>query len=116
MNFCPNCGGRLKAVSAAIGRMIDDFRKKLAERPQDADAHYNLALAYLTTAEINLAERELLQVIELEPDFPDARVRLAELYLRRGNCGEARAQLARVLAGEPDNSAAAGLLAQCPER
>jgi Tfp pilus assembly protein PilF len=112
MNFCPACGARLKVkeISPAVSRMIEDYRKRLSTKPEDADAHYNLALAYLEAEEAQLAEAELRRVIELEPEFADARVRLAIIYLRRGEKEAARSELEKALQAEPENAAVKRLL------
>jgi len=110
MNFCPVCGARLKAASAAVSRMIEDYRKRISTSPEDADAHYNLALAYLEAKEDGLAEVELRRVIELEPGFADAHLRLASIYLGRGEREKARKELQKALVAEPNNPAAREML------
>ena len=47
-NFCANCGEPLWAApDPAMEGMIRDARRTLSSNPDDAGAHYNLALAYL---------------------------------------------------------------------
>jgi len=113
MNFCPTCGTRLRAISGAVGKIIEDYRRQLSDNPQDANAHYNLALAYLQAGEEHSAEAELRRVLELEPGFADAHVRLAGLYLRRGEKEKARSQLQQALEAEPDNLSARRLWERC---
>lgn len=110
MNYCPHCGHRLKAAVTAIEQMIEDYRKRLSTKPEDADAHYNLALAYLAIGDRAPAEGELLQVIELEPDFAEARLRLAEVYLLLGAKEKAKTHLTQALALDPALKEASDLL------
>ena len=110
MNFCGVCGYRLRAASNAVVDMIEDYRRKLAIRPNDPNAHYNLALAYLMAKEQRLAELELLRVTELEPNFADPHLRLADLYLHRGERGKAREQFQQALEKDPDNPVAKRML------
>jgi Tfp pilus assembly protein PilF len=116
MNFCPICGAKLKAASGAVGKMIEDYRKRLADKPEDADAHYNLALAYLQAHDEELAEVELRRVFELEPSFADAHVRLAGIYLRQGKTEPAESQLRKALEVEADHAEAKRLLEQLKSR
>lgn len=110
MNFCPNCGHRLKAVTA-IGQMIEDYRKRLTDKPEDPDTHYNLALAYLAAGDRKPAEGELRRVIELEPEFAEAWLRLAEVYILLGEKDKAKSHLAQALVLDPDLKGARKLLA-----
>ncbi len=110
MNFCSACGARLMVISPAVSRMIEDYRSRLANSPKDANAHYNLALAYLEAKDERLAEEELRRVIELEPEFADAYVRLARLYLGQGKQDAAKSELERALKVAPDDPTAKRLM------
>ncbi len=107
-NFCANCGASLR--TPAMEAMIDDARRALKKNPGDADAHYNLALAYKMTGPEELALREFLAVAELQPDFADAHLEAAALHVRLGQTDEAIAAARRALAAEPQNRAAQRLL------
>jgi tetratricopeptide (TPR) repeat protein len=107
-NFCANCGSSLR--TPAMEAIVDDARRALKKNPGDADAHYNLALAYKMTGPEELALREFVAVTELQPDFADAHVEAAALYAKLGQTEQAVAAAQRALAAEPENRAARRLL------
>jgi tetratricopeptide (TPR) repeat protein len=105
-NFCSQCGARLGAGTAVIDRMIEDFRRRLEDKPDDADARYNLGLAYRVKGQDELAIGELEQAREQSPDVADIEAELAEAYLRVGRTDEARRAAERALALEPGHERA----------
>jgi tetratricopeptide (TPR) repeat protein len=107
-NFCPNCGASLRAP--AMEAMIDDARRALKKNPADADAHYNLALAYKMTGPEELALQEFAVVAELQPDFADPHYEMAVLHAKAGRTEAAVAALRRALELEPTHLQAKRLL------
>ncbi len=110
--FCPKCGAR-QAVGIqleTVDRLIEDFRRRLDERPDDADARFNLALAYKHKGLDELALAELERLREQAPGLADLEYELAALHARRGAIAEARQAAQRALAIEPDHRAARSLL------
>lgn len=105
MNFCPACGAKLQAIPGVVGTMIEDYRKRLADTPNDADAHYNLALAYLKVKDEAAAEVHLRRVTELEPEFADAYAALGRILLHRGDMKGAIDELAKALQVEKNSPA-----------
>lgn len=110
-NFCPVCGARVKAIMGAVSRLIEDYQRVLRDSPDNADAHYNLALAYMQAEDYVAAEKELLEVLRLEPQFADALVRLGRICIGRGEAEKAREYLLKALAIDPDEETAVRLLA-----
>jgi len=107
-NFCPNCGASLRAP--AMEAMIDDARRALRKNPADAEAHYNLALAYRMTGPEELALKEFAVVAELQPDFADPHYEIAALHAKAGRLEEAMAAAQRALALDPAHREAKRLL------
>jgi tetratricopeptide (TPR) repeat protein len=107
-NFCANCGASLRAP--AMEAMIEDARRALRQNPADADAHYNLALAYRMTGPEELALREFAVVAELQPDFADPHYEIAALHARAGRREQAVAAVQRALQVEPGHRQAKKLL------
>jgi tetratricopeptide (TPR) repeat protein len=105
-NFCSRCGSRLGPATAAIDRMIDDFRRRLEEHPDDADARLNLALAYKVKGQDELAIVELEEARERSPEIAEIEVELAEAYRRVGRLEEARRAAQRALALAPEDDRA----------
>ena len=110
-NFCSNCGEPLwKPAEPAMEGMIRDARRALSSNPDDAGAHYNLALAYKLTGADPLALREFQIVATLQPDFADAHYEAAALLAKQGRREEARVALGRALEAEPGHAEARRLL------
>jgi tetratricopeptide (TPR) repeat protein len=71
--FCKHCGQRLggpprQSRSATVDDMEREYRQWLAEKPQDADAHYNVGLANLYSGNYAEAAEAFTVVIELLPE------------------------------------------------
>jgi tetratricopeptide (TPR) repeat protein len=92
--------------------MIEDARRALRRNPADADAHYNLALAYRMTGPEELALKEFAVVAELQPDFADPHYEIAALHAKAGRTEEALAALRRALQVDPEHREAKRLLEQ----
>jgi tetratricopeptide (TPR) repeat protein len=78
--------------------MIDDFRRRLEDYPDDADARYNLGLAYRVKGQDELAVVELEQASRQSPDVADIEAELAEAYQKLGRTEDARRAAERALA------------------
>jgi len=110
--FCAKCGARQAAGAAfeTIDRMIEDYRRKLDHKPDDADARFNLALAYKHKRLDQLAIVELERLRGQTADFADLEYELGALYLRQGRAADALAAAQRALAIDPEHRAARRLL------
>ena len=106
-NFCSRCGASLlPSEETSIDRMIDDYRRTLEKKPDDADTHYNLALAYRLQGRDDLALIELERVTELAPDFADAYYQMGLIYLRQERFPESCQAATKALEYEPDHAGA----------
>ena len=87
--FCRMCGAPLLADSA-LSRLAAEYQRKLADKPNDPDLRYNLAIAYRKLGLLARARDELYKVIGLSPDFPDAYFDLVEVLCDLGDIEGAR--------------------------
>jgi tetratricopeptide (TPR) repeat protein len=110
--FCHKCGARQAAGAAfeTIDRMIEDYRRKLDQKPDDADARFNLGLAYKQKGLDALAIPELERLRSEGVEFADLECELGALYLRQGRAGDALAAAQRALVMDPEHHAAKRLL------
>jgi cytochrome c-type biogenesis protein CcmH/NrfG len=102
-------GGYASALSAT-GRFADAerlLRRRLEAAPEDARAHFQLALALLgsnaTPERQRQAENELREALRLEPQATGVAGRLGRLLTERGRCAEAIPLLERALKADPYN-------------
>lgn len=75
-----------------------------------ADAHYELAKAYLQLGQISPAYVELTRTVDLQPANDSARIDLAGLLLGAGKTEDAKIQAATVLLAHPNNPDAHALM------
>jgi len=115
--FCLKCGARQVAGETfeTIDRMIEDYRKRLDQKPDDADARFNLALAYKTKRLDDLAIHELERLRTQVSDFADLEYELGALYLRQGSRDQALNAAQRALAIDPEHHPAKHLLERINE-
>ncbi|UCH35662.1 MAG: zinc-ribbon domain-containing protein [Armatimonadota bacterium] len=115
--FCPKCGTRQAAGAAleTIDQMIEDYRRRLNTKPDDADARFQLALAYKHKKLDDLAIAELEQLRQQGVEFADLECELAALYLRQGRRDDAAEAVRRALALEADHRAAKQLIQRIGE-
>jgi Tfp pilus assembly protein PilF len=74
--------GLAYAEKGAFAEAIPHFERAIEARPENAEAHYNLALCYENTKDVPKAEASYKKAIELDSKLVDARVRLGALYLQ----------------------------------
>lgn len=68
---------------------VRTLQRRLSLRPNDADVRFELAQFYYLNDLPNLAELELLNLLDLEPEHPVAHKYLADIYLQSGTQGRA---------------------------
>jgi Tfp pilus assembly protein PilF len=74
--------------------------------PGSADNHFGLAIVYQRTSADKLAEKELLEAVEIDSGHLEARLHLGLLYAETGDLEKARDQLRRILEVDPTNTMA----------
>ena len=83
---------------------IIEFRNVIQLDPNHADAHYELAKAYLRTKQLNDAYWELTESVRLNPDNTKARLSYGAMSLAVGEFREALDQADAVIVLLPDES------------
>ncbi len=99
------CGTRLLKADK-ITPALTLLQAALEMKPDLAEAHNNLALAYRRSARNNLARRHLEKAVRLKPAYHDARLNLATVHAAEGQFATALDQVEAVLASEPDHRTA----------
>ena len=81
---------------------IAHFQTAVGLRPDEAQAHYNLAVAFLGAKDFTGAERSLDSVVKIDADFWPAYHRLGEVFVATDQPTRAREVLERLLQRRPD--------------
>src|SRR6516164_5677527 len=74
-------GGEKYAKEGKYQEAVIQFRNAIEIDPRFAEAHHQLALAYIKLKNSQLAYRELLTATELDPNNLDAKLELTALLL-----------------------------------
>jgi Flp pilus assembly protein TadD len=74
--------GKAYIKKEAYAEAIPHLDRALAAKPNNAEAHYYRALAYLQTGSRDKAEAGFVRALELDPELTNARVHLGSLYLQ----------------------------------
>ena len=99
----------LGMASGELGQMdgaISAFKQDLVSNADSTETHLALAMAYQKVSARDLAEKECLEAIRLDPKNLDARFLLAMLYLGRDEFEKASEQLRQILAIDPTHEGA----------
>lgn len=87
--------GLAREGNGALAPAIAALRQAVAQEPEFARAHFQLARAYEENGQLDEAERALQQTLRLDPNHPRAHYVLGKLYQKLGRHDLARAELAR---------------------
>ena len=80
-----------------------DFQRAISVAPKYYEAHYQLAIAYLTQGNGAEAEKSLRKSVEVRGDkYGDADVRLGAIFLDRGNFAEGERTIRRGIQLNPN--------------
>ena len=85
--------GRLCLTKRDFHGASERFDTVLRERPRSAMARYFRALSLIGKGDAKLAQQDLLEALEVDPEMLDARLVLADIYARQGNKKLARQQI-----------------------
>jgi len=85
-----------------LGAATDAFLQVISEKPDDAEAHYNLGTLYLRRKDLAAARTQLEKTLELKPKHPEARNNLGMVAAEEGKTEEAVANFKQSLALRPD--------------
>lgn len=86
-----------------INRALTELQAVVAQAPNNAVAHFNLARAHEARGELEQARQEFQKAIDLRPDYLLARMSLALLQLRRREWDGALHTAALILAADRGN-------------
>ncbi len=78
-----------------------ELKEALKLEPKYGDAHYLLALTYLSMKKNDEAEKEFQEVIRIEPRFEVPRLYLATIFLQKKDYRKAKDQLEFVISQDP---------------
>jgi len=81
---------------------IANFRKALAQDPEEAFVHNSLGVALGRTGRADEAVEHWRKAIAVSPDFPDAHNNLGGMLLSKGNLNEAIDEFEKALEYSPD--------------
>ncbi|MCA9409365.1 MAG: tetratricopeptide repeat protein [Candidatus Omnitrophica bacterium] len=78
----------------------------ILKSPNKARGYHNLGAAYIDNKQYDLAQKNLLRSIELDPTFSEAYSVLAQIFIDEGRLEEAKEQLVKALDLDPQSFAA----------
>ena len=93
-------------VDAAIGH----YEQAIADRPNLAEAHYGLGMAYYAQEETAEALHSLTRALALRPDFAKAHINIGVLLEQQGRAQEALEHFRHAVVAAPDDERAANNL------
>jgi Tfp pilus assembly protein PilF/peroxiredoxin len=80
----------------------DAFLQVISEKPDDAEAHYNLGTLYLRRNDLVMARAELEKTLQFKPKHPEAWNNLGMVAAEEGKTEEAATNFKQSLALRPD--------------
>lgn len=89
-----------------VARAILQFRNAVQVKPDNPEAYYQLALAYLTSANFTNGIAALQKTLELNPKHAGAQLRMAQLMVEGGDeemLNRAQQRIAELLQSDPSN-------------
>ena len=81
-----------KARGKAAEAKIETLQQTIRLKPNDADAHYNLGVAYGELSRYQEAIEVYRQAVRIKPDYAEAHVNLGAAYIKLGDQESARQQ------------------------
>ena len=99
------CGACQKAIGS-IDSAIQSFEKAIDLKPDYAEAHYNLGVAYQNMNNLSDAAECYKKAIIIQPNYPAARINLGSILLRLGDYSSAIESLKWAIAFNPENAEA----------
>jgi len=103
-----------ETLKERVQEAIERERAVVHDHPDDADAHYRLAMAEARAGDLKSAIADMQKAAELRPERTSTHNGLAELYLAQGDTDAAWAEVRKVraLGSEPPSALMARLPAQ----
>ncbi|HEX5863468.1 MAG TPA: tetratricopeptide repeat protein [Casimicrobiaceae bacterium] len=104
------------AAAGAIDDALAAYAAALAQSPQLAEAHYNVATLRVKKGDLAGAEASLRETLRLRPDWPRAFLGLGHLYFRQGRFEAAEQAFDRAATFAPESVEALFNQAQALDR
>jgi Tfp pilus assembly protein PilF len=92
--------------SHRLDEAITQFEIVLASHPNQPDANFQLACAFMEKGELEPAIRHFERTLKIQPDNPEAETNLANVLLKSERVEEAVAQYRNVVRHEPSSALA----------
>lgn len=105
-----------QAAVGAIDDALAAYAAALAQSPQLAEAHYNVATLRVKKGDLAGAEASLRETLRLRPDWPQAFLGLGHLYFRQGRFEAAEQAFDRAATFAPESVEALFNQAQALDR
>lgn len=95
------CKAQLQLRKEDVGGAVDSLQNALRHDPENAVAHYQLALALSQQHNQSRAESELREAVRIRPDLTDAQAALARIEMQRGDFDSAMRTAQQIIAAKP---------------
>ena len=92
------------ALVTSYAGEVEDAREEVRNNPDDANAHYNLGIAYYNTGKHKEAIESYKQAIRLDPDFAMAHYNLGTTYNNTGKYQKAIESHKHAIRLDPDDA------------
>lgn len=76
---------------------VEDLRKALVLNDRNTIAHNHLGLAYFGLGQKDMAKKEIVRAISIDPNYSDARINLGNFYLAEKKTDLARTEYKKAL-------------------
>jgi tetratricopeptide (TPR) repeat protein len=104
--------GRTALEARRYGEAANEFRKAIAEQPDNIPAHFNLGAALTQTGDLRGAAEQFKETLRLDPNHANAHYNLGLLLAQTKQHEEAITHLRQAVSAAPDDNNARFLLAQ----
>jgi tetratricopeptide (TPR) repeat protein len=101
-----NLGFDLLTREGQVEEAIAHCRKALEIKPDYAEPHHNLGLAFFQQGRLDEAVSQYQQALEIKPDLTPAHFNLGIIFFQQGRLNEAITHYQKVLETKPNNAVA----------
>lgn len=95
--------GNRYSVKGDYSDAVVKYQNALKVDDNFAEAHYQLALAYVHLGQVSAAYAEFVQTVDLQPENYNARLDLGNMALAAGRIDDAQTQAEAVIAAQPNS-------------
>jgi TonB family protein len=87
-----------------FGKTIPELEKEIREKPESADAHYELGVAYFDALHYPEAIVQLTEAMRLDPKHAEAQLKLGHAYMKIYSFDQALIAYTKAIQLDPNNS------------